>query len=127
MATISRHDLVTRIGSPALDPTGEAIGIVHEVFDDATGAPEWIGISTDLPGAGLRAVPVDGAEAVRDTVQVPHGLEAVRDSPPVRGPHVSPATERALRRYYGLPAPDTSPDDESTDEWEVPVEEPDTP
>jgi hypothetical protein len=120
MATISRDDLAARIGSPALDPTGETIGVVHEVFDDdATGEPEWIGISTDLPGAGLRAVPTEGAEAVGGTVHVPHALEAVKDSPPVLGPRISAATERALRRHYGLPAPATSPDDEVTDEWEA--------
>jgi hypothetical protein len=124
MATISREDLATRIGSPALDPTGETIGIVHEVFDDATGAPAWIGISTDLPGAGLRVVPVAGAEAVGATVQVPHALEAVRDSPPVQGAPLSAATERALRRHYGLPEPATSPDEEPTDEWEASGEDP---
>ena len=57
-------------------------------------------------------------------MQVPHALEAVKDSPPVLGPRISAATERALRRHYRLPAPATSPDDEDTDEWEASGEDP---
>jgi hypothetical protein len=125
MATISRDDLASYTGAPVLDPTGEPIGTMHAVFDDdATREPAWIGISTDLPGQGLRVAPVEGAEAVGDHLQVAQALEAVKASPPVQGGAISPATERALRQYYGLPLPATSPDEESTDEWEASGEDP---
>lgn len=120
MATISRDDLASYTGAPVLDPTGEPIGTMHAAFDDgATGEPAWIGISTDLPGQGLRVAPVEGAEAVGDHLQVAQAMEAVKSSPAVQGGAISAATERALREYYGLPAPATSPDEESTDEWEA--------
>jgi hypothetical protein len=125
MATISRADLVSYAGAPVLDPTGERIGTLHVTFDDdVTGEPAWIGISTDLPGQGLRVAPAEGAEAVGAHLHVARALEAVRASPPVQGAAISSATDRALRRYYGLAEPETSPDDESTDEWEASGEDP---
>lgn len=125
MATISRADLASYAGAPVLDPTGEPIGTLHAVFDDrATGEPAWIGISTNLPGQGLRVAPVEGAETVGAHLQIAQALEAVKDSPAVQGGTISPAADRALRRYYGLAEPATSPDDESTDEWEASGEDP---
>ncbi len=111
----STEQLIARRGSPVLSSDGERIGTIEEVFEDAsTGTPEWIGLGTGLFYAHRVLVPLRDAAVDDDGVHtVRHTKEAVSESPEaelVDGQYLTPASERTLSAYYGLPVPPDDPE-----------------
>ena len=90
-------------GQIALDRGGEEIGTIAGVYlDDATKEPEWAAVDH---GAGLALVPLAGAAATTEGVQVAFHAEEVEDAP-YQQSRLSRALaeeeEAALYEYYGL-------------------------
>ncbi len=90
-------------GKPVYDRASEKIGDIKAVFhDDATGQPEWLGVSSGFLGTKTMLVPVAGATQQEDGLLVPYSKDQVKDAPGAAGEHVTEAEEQALYQHYGL-------------------------
>lgn len=83
---------------------GDKIGNVGTLyFDDETGRPSWVTVSTGLFGSSETFVPLEGASLSGDTLTVPHTKETVKDAPRVDADqHLDLDQEAELYRYYKL-------------------------
>jgi len=88
----------------AIDKGGQKIGTITDVYvDDATGAPEWLAITTGLFGTRVSFAPLVGAEPADDDVQIAHEKSLVKDSPNIEADGQLTADEEArLYRHYGM-------------------------
>ncbi len=69
-------------GRTMIDPAGSKIGTIADIYlDDDTGQPEWATVTTGLFGTKQSFVPLDQAEAMGDSVQVPYDKDRVRSAP----------------------------------------------
>ena len=92
-------------GSAVYDRDGDKIGSVDEIFyDEQTGKPEWIGIGTGFFGTKRVLVPVVGARATDEGINVRYSKDQVKDSPDIDSDEISEETELALYSHYGLEA-----------------------
>ena len=67
-----------------LDNHGELLGLVVDVYDDATSRrPEWLAISTGFFGTRVAVAPIRGASLLGDDVVVSHDRSTIRNAPPV--------------------------------------------
>lgn len=90
-------------GAPVYDDAGEQIGSVEEIYYDTQNSqPAWIGIGTGFFGTKRVLVPVEGAHAEGDGVNVPHSKAKVKDSPDIDSDEISRETEDELYSYYGV-------------------------
>ena len=98
-------------GAPVLDPNGDKIGSVEEVFlDGQTHQPEWIGLGTGFFGTKRVLVPVAGASLSHDAVTVRYPKDQVKDAPDVDADYLTAEDEQALYSYYGIPYGTSSSD-----------------
>jgi PRC-barrel domain len=92
-------------GRTLVDPAGEKIGKVDEVYTDREGGqPEWALVHTGLLGTKQSFVPLRAASASGEDVRVTVDKQAVKDAPTVEaGQELSEAEERRLFEHYGVP------------------------
>jgi uncharacterized protein (TIGR02271 family) len=92
-------------GRTLVDPNGEKIGTVDEVYADREGGqPEWALVHTGLLGTSKSFVPLRGAAPSGEDVRVMVDKQAVKDSPSVEPDQgLSEAQERRLFEHYGVP------------------------
>ena len=98
------QDAKTWKGMKAVDPDGDKIGTIEDVFVDRhTGEPEWAAVKTGLFGMKHTLVPLNGAEQVEDgVVRVPVDKDLVKDAPKVDpGDGLDEDEERRLWEHYG--------------------------
>jgi stress response protein YsnF/sporulation protein YlmC with PRC-barrel domain len=91
------------VGRSALDPSGDKIGTISDVYiDNDTNEPEWLAISTGLFGNKVSFAPLEGAELVEDDVYLPYDKALVKDAPnaDVAG-QLTTNEEDALYAHYG--------------------------
>ncbi|GAA1092387.1 PRC-barrel domain containing protein [Nocardiopsis composta] len=93
------------IGHRLFDRDGAGVGRIGQVFyDDQTDAPTWITVRTGLFGTSESFVPLRGARALGDGVQVPYDLETIRSAPSFDiDQHISVEQEDMIYHHYGLP------------------------
>lgn len=98
------------IGHTVIDSSGDKVGKVADIYaDDETGAPEWLAVKTGLLGTRLHFVPLAGATADGDDLQIRFEKEQVTGSPTAEEKgHLSPADEAALYQHYGLAYDDST-------------------
>jgi len=91
-------------GRRVVDPSGDEIGKLEDIYlDDDTGEPEWALIGTSLFAGRSPFVPLAGAEAREDVVQVRFAKDQVKDAPSVKaGEELSQEQEAQLYAHYGL-------------------------
>jgi len=91
------------IGHTAVDPQGDKIGKIADVYvDDTTGQPEWLAVKTGLFGSHLSFVPLEGAAADGDDLRLPYPKDLVKDAPHADPDgHLEPEEEEVLYRHYG--------------------------
>ena len=90
-------------GSTVIDQDQRMIGTIDDVLYDAAGAPTWAIVDVGL----LRAshfVPIEvGYTADDGAFVVPFDKQTVTSAPKADRSHtIDPATESALRAYYGI-------------------------
>lgn len=96
------------IGRDAYDNQGEKIGEIKDVFyDDVTGRPEWLTVSTGL-FKGNTFVPIHGSQLHKDpdgadSLRLNFSKDTIKDAPRIDedGEHLDPAEEQELWSYYG--------------------------
>ena len=107
----------TYIGRRAVDPQGNKIGSVGQVYlDDETGQPDWVTVNTGLFGTRENFVPLRGTRIDGDDLVLPFDKTVVKDSPDIadsspprhrRGAvpvRLLPAVPRRHRRPGRIPA-----------------------
>jgi uncharacterized protein (TIGR02271 family) len=87
-----------------LDPAGDKLGTIDAIYlDDETGQPEWATVTSGLFIAKTAFVPLAGAEATGDSVQVPYDKDQLKGAPSMEaGGQLSQDDEAQLYRHYGL-------------------------
>ncbi|HVX42234.1 MAG TPA: PRC-barrel domain-containing protein [Mycobacteriales bacterium] len=110
---IGRDQAQDALGATVYGTGGEKIGKVGAVFvDDQSGEPEFATVHTGLFGRKETFVPLQSAELGHDGLNVPYGVQQVKDAPnmEVEDGHLSQAEENALYQYYGIdPSGGTTP------------------
>jgi stress response protein YsnF len=103
---ITREQIPTVLDHPVYDTDGNKIGDArHVFFDDVTGEPEWVSVSTGLFGTSESFVPIHDATVVKDHLEVPFDKSRVKDAPNVdvdAGGHLSEQEEHRLYEHYGI-------------------------
>ena len=112
-------------GTKVLDPQGDKIGRVEEIYlDNETREPEWLLVNTGLFGASSSFVPLQGASTDDDGLRVPFPKDQVKDAPRIEAEReLTRSEEDELYRYYGLQVSTTGVDldgDGSEDSSETP-------
>ena len=104
MTTTELQDLRNWDGQTVVGSDGGKIGKVADVyFDDATGQPAFLAVTTGLFGNRVSFVPVERAGAEGDQITVPYTKDTVKDAPNVDPDgHLSETEEDALYRHYGM-------------------------
>ena len=92
----------TYIGRRAVDPQGNKIGSVGQVYlDDQTGQPDWVTVNTGLFGMRENFVPLQGARIDGDDLVLPFDKDVVKDSPDIAdASHLDTDEEQSLYAYY---------------------------
>jgi uncharacterized protein (TIGR02271 family) len=90
------------IGRRAVDPQGNKIGSVGQVYlDDNTGQPDWVTVNTGLFGMRENFVPLRGARITGDDLVLPFDKDVVKDSPDIAdASHLDPDEQQSLYAYY---------------------------
>ena len=90
------------LGKNALDPEGNKIGSVGQVYlDDETGQPDWITVNTGLFGTNESFAPLSGSSVTQDGVVLPFGKDVIKGSPEIKdASHLDTDEQDALYSYY---------------------------
>lgn len=95
---VSEREASAAIGNDAYGVKGGKLGTVEFFFfDDRTGAPSWVAIST---GTRHAIVPAGGATVEDGRLSLPVTSDQVTSAPQLTGDHLSPEDEAVLRRHY---------------------------
>jgi uncharacterized protein (TIGR02271 family) len=91
-------------GRTVVDPDGDKIGKVDQVYlDTTTNEPEWLAVNTGLFGTKTNFVPLEGATPAGGDVRVAYTKDEVKDAPGIEPDGaLSDAEERTLWDHYGL-------------------------
>ncbi len=105
-------DLTRWIGQDVVDPTGDKIGEIADIYlDEQTDQPEWLAVRTGLFGRRISFVPIAEAQPTGDYVAVPYSKDQVKDAPNAEPDgELSEEEEAQLYDYYGLPYSDVQSD-----------------
>jgi PRC-barrel domain len=92
-------------GRVVLDPSGDKLGSVLDVFYDAENdEPGWVLLGVAGVGDGARLVPVAEAVEHGNELRVPYDRAFVEGAPGMEpGGRLWPEEEAELYAYYGLP------------------------
>jgi sporulation protein YlmC with PRC-barrel domain len=110
-ATMARDDLAMWQGKTVIDPDGDKIGTVDDLFvDEDTREPEWLLVDPGVFGKN-RFVPARDAGFVNDdAVQVPYGKDQVKNAPDIDAADtLSGDDEQLLYDHYGISSSDRQP------------------
>jgi uncharacterized protein (TIGR02271 family) len=105
--TVQDNDYSGWIGHELVDPAGDKIGKVSQIYvDDRTGQPTWVAVSTGLFGKKSSFVPLLGTTADGDRLVSGWDKDKVKGAPQIDDDagdgHMTPAEEQDLYSYYGL-------------------------
>jgi hypothetical protein len=91
-------------GQDVLDPVGEKLGKLEEVyFDGETDAPVFAAVKSGLVSKSLTLVPLDKASVMRDFVRVRTDKGSFKKAPSYDTDHeLSLDDEAATYGYYGM-------------------------
>jgi uncharacterized protein (TIGR02271 family) len=95
------------IGRTVFDRSGEKIGSIADVYyDDQTGRPEWMTVSTGWLGSKTQFVPIAGTSTQGDDIVVEYDKDLIKEAPSVDvdDAHLDEDEERRLYRHYGFDA-----------------------
>jgi uncharacterized protein (TIGR02271 family) len=92
------------VGRTAVDPDGEKVGKIHDVYaDDTSGQPEWLALTTGFFGTRVSLVPLAAASMSGDEVCVAYGKDLIKDSPHVDAAgHLTSQEEQQLFAHYRM-------------------------
>jgi hypothetical protein len=92
------------IGRNAVDPNGDKIGKIEEIYaDDDSGQPAWLVVHTGMFGRHVSFVPLHGWQAQGGDVMVAYDKDLVKDAPRAEADgHLSPQEEDRLYEHYGV-------------------------
>jgi hypothetical protein len=92
-------------GRTLIDPVGENIGKVHEVYADGNSpGPAWALVHTGFFGTEAHLVPLTGAEPTGEDVRINVSKDVVKDAPRFAGDaELSDADEARLFEHYNVP------------------------
>jgi hypothetical protein len=92
-------------GRMLVDPEGERIGKVHEVYADSeSSGPAWALVHTGFFGTEAHFVPLTGAEPTGEDVRIQVTKDDVKHAPRFPGDSaLSDLEEARLFEHYGLP------------------------
>jgi len=101
---MTSFDVQTLTGATVVDPSGDKIGTVSEVYlDDTTGQPEWVTVKTGLFGNKHSFVPLAASRLDGDHLVVDADKAKVTGAPRVDGDdHISEQEEAEIYSYYGI-------------------------
>jgi uncharacterized protein (TIGR02271 family) len=96
------NDLQNIMGRTAVDAEGSKIGKIGQIYlDDASGAPQWVTISTGLFGTKESFAPIGGYRLDGDDVVLNVTKDQVKDAPNVDSDgHLDDAENDRLYEYY---------------------------
>ncbi len=99
---MTNPDLQNIIGRTAVDSEGNKIGKIGQIYlDDASGAPQWVTISTGLFGTKESFAPISGHSIDGDNVVLNVTKDQVKDAPNVDADgHLDDAENDRLYAYY---------------------------
>jgi uncharacterized protein (TIGR02271 family) len=103
-------------GYTLVDPSGEKIGKVDDLFLDENDQPEYFGVKMGFLGTSSTLIPVDIAttDDERGVIEVSQTKDTVKDGPAFDDDReITPDYENEVRSYYGLGAA-TGTDDRGT-------------
>ena len=105
-------DISSWRGYDLVDPTGEKIGRIEDVYlDEQTNEPEWLAVRTGLFGRRVSFVPLAEAQPAGEGITVPYTKEQVKDAPHAEPDGLlSQQEEAALYEHYGLAYSDAASD-----------------
>lgn len=101
------------IGRDVYDNAGEKVGSITDIYyDDRTGRPEWMTVSTGWFGSKTQFVPISGTSAHGDDIRVEFDKDLIKDAPAVDvdDAHLDEQEEQRLYRHYGFDADSTDAD-----------------
>jgi uncharacterized protein (TIGR02271 family) len=103
---ISSDNIASLIGADVIDPDGDKIGSVGQVYlDDNDGHPSWASVKTGLFGTKESFVPLEDATWDGNELRIAYDKDRVKDAPRVDADsHLEPSDEDELYRYYGMTA-----------------------
>jgi uncharacterized protein (TIGR02271 family) len=101
---MTSFDVQTLSGATVVDPSGDKIGTVSQVYlDDTTGEPEWVTVKTGLFGTKESFVPLAASRLEGDQLVVEADKSKVTGAPRVEGDdHISEQEEAEIYSYYGV-------------------------
>jgi uncharacterized protein (TIGR02271 family) len=114
-------DYMAWVGHTVVDTAGEKVGKVSNLyFDDESGQPEWLAISTGLFGTKSSFVPLEGATSDGDQLVIAWEKSKVKDAPQVEDEadgYLSPEEEQRLYSYYGQAQPEVPAQTQTADAY----------
>jgi uncharacterized protein (TIGR02271 family) len=92
------------IGRTLVDAAGRPVGGIADIYaDDDTGQPEWIAVRTGRSGPNISFVPIKGATAAGEDLQVPFTSNQLDGAPSVAADgHLTQEEEQRLYAHYGF-------------------------
>jgi len=93
------------IGQEVHDSSGNKIGSVDQIYyDDETGRPDWITVSTGWFGTSTQFIPIYGSEMHSSGgISVEYTEDHIKDAPSIDGDaHLDADQEAKLWKHYGL-------------------------
>jgi stress response protein YsnF len=103
MSDIDTSPVSDLTGRTVIDPDGDKIGTVFDVYvDNETDQPEWLAITTGLFGTKVSFAPIAGAAFAGDDLQLGYSKDLVKDAPKADADgQLSTEEEAALYAHYG--------------------------
>ena len=96
--------VLTWRGKTVVDRDGEKAGTLGALYLDEDDRPAYAGVQTGLFRRRESMVPLDGARALDDDVQVPYTLEQIRSAPNVDADvNLTDEEQDRLAQHYGEP------------------------
>ncbi len=98
-------DIRSALGADVLDPAGEKIGELDEIYYDHTsGGPEWIRVKSGMINKSNHLVPLQGARHEGGKVVVAYPKDVIEETPEITDDEISQETEDELYRRYNFQA-----------------------
>ena len=87
-------------GATVYDCVEERVGIVGQVWSDASGRPAWVSVNTGLFGMNETLMPLVGAQFIGDQLRSSFPKETITDAPDLDVTIDHPLDEDSTRRLY---------------------------